>query len=108
EENESTDPVTGLQRYLGGSRKSGRNSQRVSNEAPEQRGRWDSPEVWRTPAGSHPHVSPKYSCARRTTIEPSPTAEATRFIAPDRTSPAANTPGMLVSSVSGSRRSFHA
>ena len=31
-------------------------------------------------------------------MEPSPTAEATRFTAPWRTSPAANTPGMLVSS----------
>ena len=51
-------------------------------------------------------VSARYSCARRTTIDPSPTAEATRFIAPARTSPAANTPGTLVSRGSGSRRSF--
>ena len=31
-------------------------------------------------------------------IEPSPTADATRLILPARTSPAANTPGRLVSS----------
>jgi hypothetical protein len=31
-------------------------------------------------------------------IDPSPTAEATRFMAPARTSPAANIPGQLVSS----------
>ena len=31
-------------------------------------------------------------------MEPSPTAEATRFTDPCLTSPAANTPGMLVSS----------
>jgi hypothetical protein len=52
-------------------------------------------------------VSARYSCARRTTMDPSPTAEATRFIAPARTSPAANTPGTLVSRGSGSRGSFH-
>jgi hypothetical protein len=33
-----------------------------------------------------------------TAIEPSPTAAATRFMLPDRTSPTANTPGRLVSS----------
>ena len=38
-------------------------------------------------------------------IEPSPTAEATRFIEPWRTSPAAKTPGMLVSSENGLRSS---
>ena len=37
----------------------------------------------------------------RTAIAPSPTAEATRLIEPERTSPAANTPGRLVSSGSG-------
>ena len=40
-----------------------------------------------------------YSCTMRTTVAPSPTAEATRLIEPCRASPAANTPGMLVSSV---------
>jgi hypothetical protein len=39
----------------------------------------------------------------RTAIAPSPTAEATRLIEPERTSPAANTPGRLVSSGSGGR-----
>ena len=39
--------------------------------------------------------------------EPSPTAAATRLTDRQRTSPAANTPGMLVSSGSGARRSGH-
>ena len=43
------------------------------------------------------------SCMSRTTVAPSPTADATRLIDPSRTSPAANTPGMLASSGSGSR-----
>ena len=34
-------------------------------------------------------------------MAPSPTAEATRFIESSRTSPAANTPGTLVSSANG-------
>ena len=38
-------------------------------------------------------------------MAPSPTAEATRFIESSRTSPAANTPGMLVSSAYGARPS---
>ena len=37
-------------------------------------------------------------------MAPSPTAEATRFIESSRTSPAANTPGTLVSSAYGGRR----
>jgi hypothetical protein len=40
-------------------------------------------------------------------MEPSPTAEATRFTAPWRTSPAAKTPGMLVSSGKGKRSTCH-
>ena len=40
----------------------------------------------------------RYSCTKLTAIEPSPTAEATRFIDWLRTSPATNTPGRLVSS----------
>ena len=51
-------------------------------------------------------VSARYSWTSRTTIDPSPTADATRFMAPARTSPAANTPGTLVSRESGSRGSF--
>src|ERR1700754_768366 len=42
---------------------------------------------------------PKYSWIWRTAIDPSPTAEATRLTEPLRTSPAANTPGWLVSRV---------
>src|SRR6266550_3510706 len=38
-----------------------------------------------------------------TQIEPSPTAEATRFTLDERTSPTANTPGMLVSMRYGRR-----
>ena len=40
---------------------------------------------------------PKYSWIWRIAIDPSPTAEATRLTEPLRTSPAANTPGWLVS-----------
>ena len=36
-------------------------------------------------------------------MAPSPTAEATRFIESSRTSPAAKTPGTLVSRVNGGR-----
>ena len=36
-------------------------------------------------------------------MAPSPTADATRFIESRRTSPAANTPGTLVSSTNGGR-----
>src|ERR1039458_10320842 len=43
-----------------------------------------------------------------TAIDPSPTAEATRFTLPARTSPTANTPGRLVSKRYGARRSGHA
>ena len=35
-------------------------------------------------------------CTERTAADPSPTAEATRFIEPDLTSPTANSPGLLV------------
>ena len=41
-------------------------------------------------------------------MAPSPTAEATRFIESRRTSPAANTPGTLVSSTNGGRSSGQA
>src|SRR6478752_6725243 len=37
-------------------------------------------------------------CTEAITIEPSPTAEATRLIDPDRTSPTAKMPGQLVAS----------
>ena len=40
-----------------------------------------------------------------TAIAPSPTAEATRFADSDRTSPATNTPGTLVSRWYGARSS---
>jgi hypothetical protein len=42
-------------------------------------------------------------CAKRTASAPSPTALATRFVAPARTSPAANTPGQTVSRSCGGR-----
>ena len=44
------------------------------------------------------------SWTERTALEPSPTAAATRFIEPWRTSPAANTPGTEVSNGSGAGR----
>lgn len=43
------------------------------------------------------------ACTKLTTMDPSPTADATRFTDPLRTSPAANTPGRLVSSRNGAR-----
>src|SRR4029077_682483 len=44
---------------------------------------------------------------RYTYIAPSPTADATRFIDSSRTSPAENTPGMLVSRGIGARARLH-
>ena len=49
------------------------------------------------------YISLRYSWTNWTDIAPSPTAEATRFTDPERTSPAANTPGWLVSSRNGGR-----
>ena len=43
------------------------------------------------------------ACTKLTAMDPSPTAEATRFAEPLRTSPAAKTPGRLVSSRKGDR-----
>src|ERR1700734_1596773 len=40
-------------------------------------------------------------------MEPSPTAEATRFTFPDRASPTTKTPGRLVSSIQGRRERGH-
>ncbi len=58
----------------------------------------------RGPAPAIPESQPaSTSCTNRTTIVPSPTAPATRLAAPARTSPAANTPGRVVSSRCGSR-----
>src|SRR5690242_14993108 len=48
----------------------------------------------RTPVG----CVARCSCTNCTAIEPSPTAAAQRFVDPERTSPAAKTPGTLVSS----------
>jgi len=46
-------------------------------------------------------------CTSDTEIAPSPTADATRFTLPERMSPTANTPGRLVSSISGTRGRDH-
>jgi len=51
-------------------------------------------------AGCHTWVA-RRSCTERTALDPSPTAAATRFIEPLRTSPAANTPGTEVSNGNG-------
>src|SRR5262249_9302165 len=51
------------------------------------------------------HGAARYSWMSETAIEPSPTALATRLIERERTSPATNTPGTLVSSTYGSRLS---
>src|SRR5262249_22052046 len=53
------------------------------------------------------HTVVKYSCTIEMAVLPSPTAAATRLREPMRTSPAAKTPGMLVSRSIGSRSSFH-
>jgi hypothetical protein len=53
------------------------------------------------------YISLRYSCTNWKAIAPSPTAEATRFTDPERTSPAANTPGRLVSSRNGGRAMLH-
>src|ERR671921_2519196 len=59
-------------------------------------------------ASCSPHVPlrgrARYSCTERMQTLPSPTADATRLTEPCRTSPTANTPGMLVSNGSGARR----
>ena len=49
------------------------------------------------------YICLRYSCTNWTAMAPSPTAEATRFTDPERTSPAAKTPGRLVSSRNGGR-----
>jgi hypothetical protein len=53
------------------------------------------------------YISLRYSCTNWTAIAPSPTAEATRFTDPERTSPAAKTPGRLVSNRNGGRARPH-
>ena len=47
----------------------------------------------------------KYWCIKATAMLPSPTLAEQRLTEPDLTSPAANTPGWLVSSMKGSRSS---
>src|SRR5439155_17422403 len=49
------------------------------------------------------HTVSRYWWIILTVAEPSPTADATRLPEPWRTSPAANTPGTLVSNKNGSR-----
>src|SRR4051794_19188077 len=44
-------------------------------------------------ASRDPRWAERYACTSWTAIEPSPTADATRFTEPARTSPAASTPG---------------
>src|SRR6185312_11126072 len=53
-----------------------------------------------------PHVqviAARWSCTERTARDPSPTAAATRFNEPLRTSPTAKTPGTDVSNGNGAR-----
>ena len=59
-------------------------------------------------AGIQRRVSVRCSWMSRTAIAPSPTADATRLVEPARTSPAANTPGRLVSRRSGGLANGHA
>ena len=51
----------------------------------------------------HLYHSWRTLCTIEIAIDPSPTADATRFTLPDRTSPTANTPGRLASSRYGLR-----
>src|SRR4029077_7859326 len=53
------------------------------------------------------HVRSRYRCTSMTAIAPSPTAEATRLADSARTSPAAKTPGTLVSRWNGARSGIH-
>src|SRR6476659_3252354 len=53
----------------------------------------------------HDRYSFRTRCTNATAVDPSPTADATRFMLPERTSPTANTPGRLVSSKYGGRDS---
>jgi hypothetical protein len=50
-------------------------------------------------------VNARYSCTDRTAADPSPTADATRLVEPERRSPTANSPEKLVSYGSGRRPS---
>ena len=73
-------------------------NQNIEPSARERLGnRFAGGEVYAAPAAtdlvSCAATSRRYSCMRRTTVAPSPTADATRMIEPSRTSPAANTPG---------------
>src|SRR5215472_1906078 len=52
------------------------------------------------------HSARKYSWTSWIAVAPSPTADATRLTERQRASPAANTPGMLVSKKYGSRSSL--
>src|SRR5207245_4708571 len=56
------------------------------------------------PGNTYSYRSLRSSWTSMTAIDPSPTAEATRLAEPERTSPAANTPGWLVSSSNGGGR----
>src|SRR5262249_19638388 len=70
--------------------------------------RHDEQILRRRLGGDRPHHTSRsarwMSC---THTDPSPTADATRLMLPDRTSPAANTPGVLGSTISGPRASGH-
>lgn len=52
-----------------------------------------------------PHIAASALCTRWIEIEPSPTADATRFTFPERISPTAKAAGRLVSSICGGRLS---
>src|SRR5262249_35932275 len=69
--------------------------------------RLDKTAVANSSAVSYPSSASR-TCASCTAMLPAPTADATRLTAPWRTSPAAKTPGRLVSSSIGGRSSGHA
>ena len=60
---------------------------------------------WRSTRSSRLSASFRYWCTKAIAMLPSPTAAATRFTGPNRTSPHAKMPGTLVSSRYGSRSS---
>ena len=55
--------------------------------------RLGAPTAGQPPRRAPTDASLRNSCTNWTAMDPSPTADATRLIEPDRTSPAANTPG---------------
>src|ERR1700683_1821570 len=70
-----------------------------SVEQIRERRKHPKPDVGEPISSRPPYSSANDRCTREMQIDPSPTAEATRFTFPARTSPTANTPGRLASGI---------